>query len=170
MKKLYFVRHGLSQLGKEGLWAGSTDTPLAPEGHEQAKIAGQAALELGIGHIIASPLKRAYNTATIIAAEIDYAVEHIEVNKLVVERDFGPLEATAWNPEFDVEGIVGIESYESILDRARQTYAHLQTIEADVILVVSHGAFGRALRHIIHPETPFDKTGRLENAQIVQFI
>ncbi len=63
MKHLYFCRHGLSVLNKEGKWAGSTETPLTVEGRTQAKLAGKAAQNLKIDYIICSPLSRAHDTA-----------------------------------------------------------------------------------------------------------
>ena len=173
MKRLYFCRHGLSELGKAGLWAGSTDTPMAPEGRNQARAAGLIADELEIDCIISSPLLRALETAQIIADVISYPQDKIEIDPLVVERDFGPLEATHYNSDFDVdsiEGPDGPESAESVLERARKTYEHVCSIESQSILIVSHGAFGRALRHVIYPDIPFDKHGRFENARIVQLI
>ncbi len=172
MKKLYFVRHGLSQLGKQGLWAGSTDTLLADEGRLQATEAGRAAIANGIhiDYIISSPLIRAHDTARLIAAEISYPDTNIEINPLIIERDFGELEGTAWDPEFEVSSIASVESTASILSRAEQTYEYLQTLPYDNILLVSHGSFGRALRHIINPAIPFDTKGRFQNAEIVELI
>ncbi len=170
IKHIYFCRHGLSELGKIGLWAGSTDTPLASEGWAQAKAAGIAARELHIDYIISSPLIRARDTALTIAAEIGFPVKSIEINALVVERDFGELEETAWNPELDLDGIINIESSASVLERARRTYDYIQTIEADNILIVSHGAFGRALRHIISPEIPYNNKLRFQNAVVTQLL
>ncbi len=170
MTNLYFIRHGLSELGKAGLWAGSTDSPLAPEGREQATAAGVAARSLSIDYIISSPLSRAYDTACIIALEIGYPVESIEVNKLIVERDFGALEGTPWDPDFDVDSVQDAETTVSILDRARRTYDYLLTLTADNVLIVSHGSLGRALRHIIDPAKAFDTTHRFANADIVKLL
>ncbi len=169
MKHLYFCRHGLSQLGKQGLWAGSTDTPLAPEGRDEAKLAGEAARKLNIEYIVCSPLSRAHETAKIIAAHIGYPENKIEINNLVVERDFGALEGTTWDPIFDVESIADAEPLDHLFTRARQTLAHLQTLNVDNILVVSHGAFGRALRHTLHPNISFAGDS-FENAKIMRLL
>jgi broad specificity phosphatase PhoE len=170
MKHLYFVRHGESQLGKQGLWAGSTDSPLSDEGRQQAIQAGQDAIKLHIDYIISSDMSRAYDTAAAIADAVDYPRQKIEVNKLVRERNYGSLEATPWNPNYDVDSVPDAESRESILGRAREFAAYLRTIEADTILVVSHGGFGRALRHVLHDAIPFDKNHRFENAKIVKLL
>ena len=170
MKHLYFCRHGLSQLNVEGKWAGSTETPLTTEGRKQAKRAGQEAKKLGIDYILCSPLSRAHDTAKIIAKEVGYPEHELDVNSLVVERHFGSLEGTTWDPDFNMDGISDIETLDSLLHRARLTLTHLKTVDADTILIVSHGSFGRALRHILNPEVPFKKGERFENAQIVKLI
>ncbi len=167
---LYFCRHGLSQLNKEGRWAGSTETPLTDEGKHQAKQAGQAAKSFDIDYILCSPLSRAHDTARIIAREIGYPVDEIDVNSLVIERHFGALEGEPWDPDLNLDGIADIETVDSILERARLTLKHLETVDADTILIVSHGSFGRAFRHILHPDIPFHGSERFENAKIVQLL
>lgn len=170
MKKLYFVRHGLSELNKVGLWSGSTDTPLTDEGRAAAKEAAKLARPLGIDYIIASPYVRAYETAKIIAAGIGYPIEKIERNSLLVERSFGALEGTPWNPDLDLDGFADVETVDSIMERARLALEHIQTIpDADTILVVSHGAFGRALRSQLNGRH-FMQQAKLGNTEIVQFI
>ncbi|HSH18162.1 MAG TPA: histidine phosphatase family protein [Candidatus Saccharimonadales bacterium] len=170
MKQLYFCRHGLSEFGVEGRWAGSSDSPLAPEGRTQAKKAARQAQVLHIDHIVSSPLSRALDTARIIAEEIGYPAEKIEVNDLTVERDFGELEGGPFNPHANVSKAAGVEPLDVLLRRARVTLKHLNSLDADVVLVVSHGSFGRALRHAINPKIPFSKVKRFENAEIVRLI
>jgi broad specificity phosphatase PhoE len=41
-------------------------------------------------------------------------------------------------------------------------------MEAEHILIVSHGSFGRALRSIFHPDIPF--ANKIPNAQIIRFL
>lgn len=173
MKQLYFVRHGLSEANVAGVWSGTMESPLTAEGRAQAKLAGQHAKELHIDHIIASPLGRTRDTAAIIAKEIGYPVENIELNSLLIERHFGQMEGQPWQIDIDSDGFVDVETRESVLERARLALEHLQTIEADTVLVVSHGAFGRALRSLIHPHMPFlpgQPETRFENAKVVQLI
>lgn len=170
MKHLYFCRHGVSQLNADGRWAGSTETPLTAEGRAGAKLAGKAAKKLKIDYIICSPLSRAHDTAKIIAQEIGYPLEKIDVNSLVVERHFGVLEGQLWQPDFNLDGIADVETLDSTLERARLTLKHLETIDAETVLIVSHGAFSRAIRHILNPAIPYHKQDRLANAQIVKII
>lgn len=169
MKRLYFCRHGLSVLNIQGLWAGQIETPLAPEGIEQAHVAGQAAKDLDINHILSSPFSRAHDTAIIIAEDIGYPAKNIEISELVIERGLGILEGTPWKAELEVEGVEGVEPLEELFERARQAYAHVQSLPQDNILIVSHSGFGRTLRHIIHPEIPL-RSPSFKNGTIVQLI
>ncbi|HWT56058.1 MAG TPA: histidine phosphatase family protein [Candidatus Microsaccharimonas sp.] len=173
MKHLYFVRHGLSEANIAGVWSGTMETPLSAEGKRQAKLAGQSAKGLGIDHIICSSLSRAHDTAKIIAEEIGYPVEKIELNSLLLERHFGQMEGQPYQLDADVDGFIDVEARESVLERAKLTLEHLAQLNAQVVLVVSHGSFGRAFRHIITPEIPYnqsDPTTKLANAKLTKFI
>jgi broad specificity phosphatase PhoE len=94
MKKLYFIRHGLSEMNKSGHFAGTIDTPLAEEGRAQAKMAGIKARELRIDLIVTSPLIRASETAEIIARQIGYPKDKIVLSRLLIERHWGDLEVS----------------------------------------------------------------------------
>lgn len=170
MKKLFFTRHGLTVLNVAGKWSGSTDTPLTDEGRNQAKIAGQNITHEMIDLIVASPLSRAHETAEIIAREINYPLEKIVLNELLVERHFGALEGQTWDPHMNLEEIENIETSLEILERARRALKWLHTLDAEHILVVSHGAFGRALRSLLVEEFPFDHPTRLTNAEVHQWL
>lgn len=172
MKHLYFIRHGLSEMNAVSKLSGAgSDTPLTPEGRAQAKAAGIAARSLGINYIISSPLIRAHDTAKIIAKEIGFPEDDIELNSLLIERHFGPLEGTLWTPDLNLDGVSDVETRDSVLARAHLALEHLQTLNAENILISSHGTFGRALRHILQPDTPFKVTpmsARFPNGQIVK--
>lgn len=169
MKTLYFCRHGLTVYGIEGKWAGSTDVPLAPEGRKQAQQAASEAKELGIDYIMTSSLSRATDTAQIINEVLKLPNDRILVSDLLVERHFGELEGTPHKPEkTDFTKVKDLEPLEELFERARQTVKYLESLDADTILVVSHGSFGRALRTVLHPDIPFDTSEQFQNAKIVK--
>ena len=177
IQHLYFCRHGLSEGNKAGVFSGHTDTPLTAQGREQARLAGQHAKSLQIDHIIASPLSRAHDTARIIANQIGYPEDKIELNSLIMERDFGSLEGTTWSPDFNVDGIADVETHESLKKRVQLAYDYIQSLPAHNVLVVSHGATGRMFRHVVDPTIPYfsedaavRRKYRFENAQIVQLV
>jgi len=170
MKKLYFVRHGLTVMNVEGRWSGTTDTPLTDEGRRQAKAAGEAAKALKIDLIIASPLSRAHDTARIIAKEIGYPEDKILLNPMLIERHFGELEGKEWYPDFNYDGIADIETEDTLLNRARAALDWLESLPVENIMVVSHGSFGRALRHHILEDFPFSHPHKLKNAEIHEWL
>lgn len=160
-----------------GVYSGHTDTPLTAEGRAQAKLAGEYAKQLHIDHIIASPLSRAQDTARIIAKEIGYSEDKIELNSLIMERNFGSLEGKTWSPDFNVDGIADVETHESLKKRVQLAYDYIQTLPAENILVVSHGATGRMFRHIVDSSVPYWSENpevrhalKFENAVVVQLV
>ncbi len=175
MKKLYFVRHGESEMNAQGKTAGSTESPLTKLGHQQAKMAAKEAQKLNIDYIVSSPQSRAYDTAKIIAKEIGYPVKEIHINNLFAERHYGEMEGKTWDPDLNVDGISDIETLDTVLERARLALDFLHTLDAKNILVASHGGFGRALRSHINGllYTPYHQTPedqRIANAVILTWI
>lgn len=155
-------------MNQQGVWSGITETPLTGEGRQQAEAAGKQLLSAGIDCIVASPVTRAYDTAVIIAEQIGFDPNKIIKSDLLTERDFGPLEGTEYTTRINLDDIDGVEHSSELLGRVQKGWQALQTIEADTILVVSHGAVGRALRSIVQHETPFHGSEKFENAEVVK--
>ena len=170
MKHLYFMRHGLSVMNQQGLFSGRNDTPLAEEGIKQCEDAAKIIKGLGIDAIVASPMERTIESAKIIAKDIGYPLDKIIVSELFVERSFGPLEGTTYRPRYDLDDTKGVEHSKDIIKRAKAGLRMLKGLDADCILVVSHGALGRALRIAIDPTVDFHKTERFNNAEVVKLI
>lgn len=170
MKHLYFVRHGLSVMNKQGIFSGRNDTPLTQEGKDQCLIAAKSLSGINIDQIITSPMKRTLETAQIIAKEIGYPLKEIIVSDLFVERSFGPLEGTTYTRKHNLDKIGGVEHSSSVLIRAQEGLDLLNSIEKDNILLVSHGAIGRALRYILDPSIDYHEFEGFNNAEIVQLI
>jgi uncharacterized phosphatase len=168
MKHLYFCRHGESELNKAGVFAGLTNTPLTDEGREQARTEGLKATGHGIDTIVCSPLGRAVETAEIIARQIGIDPSAIQQNELLIERDFGELEGTPYDPHIPIPVHPSVESDEMLVGRAAKAKLWLETLPAETILVVAHGSFGRALRSLYKPEIDFDQ--RIPNAEIIQLL
>jgi probable phosphoglycerate mutase len=168
VRQLYFVRHGQSQANVDRVYAGQLDTPLTLLGREQAVIAGEAARELSIDHIISSPLSRTRDTALIIAETIDYPKDSIEYLDLLVEQGYGSAVGLSWDE--DISGYDDIETMESLAERAHMAYEYLKTLPQDVVLVVGHGTFWQKLYTTIHPDTVVSSKDEPANAQIVQLI
>lgn len=168
MTHLYFVRHGLSVMNEKGIFSGRTETPLSDEGRRQAVAAGKELQAKSIDCIVVSPMERAAQTAAIIAREIGFPSDKIIVSNLLMERDFGPLEGTPYKPSLG--DTAGVEPISDLLKRAAEAYTLLSGRSEKNILVVSHGAIGRALRHCTDSTIPFRPSAGFNNAQVVQLL
>lgn len=183
MKHLYFCRHGLTEMNVTGQFSGQIETNLTAEGQAQAKKAGQAikANLPKIDLIICSPYKRARDTAQLIAGEIGYPEANIQTNDLLIERSFGVLEGTPGKEFFknhsyqDLDSYQDVEPIEQVQQRADKFYEYLKMLKQyDNILVVGHGASGRALRRVVNGQ-PFSYNydpadTQLPNASVIILV
>jgi broad specificity phosphatase PhoE len=180
MKQLYFIRHGESEFNRANKWVGSTDTPLTETGHQQAKKAGEHLRMQGLSFdiIISSPLERAHQTAKHVASEVGYPHEKIIINERLVERDFGTLEGkrdliAATKYMIDESAIDRYDEVEKLIDlhnRVVEVLEEIQKMPHDTILIVGHGAFGRALRRHINNE-PLSMRGKsFDNAEVARLV
>ncbi|RWZ78526.1 MAG: histidine phosphatase family protein [Candidatus Microsaccharimonas sossegonensis] len=167
---LYFIRHGESTSNYGDLITGQQDVPLTNLGRLQALAAGQtiAAQGITIDHIICSHLMRAHDTAKIIAKEIGFPEDKIQVNDLVIERSFGALEGQPkMNPaklDDDLIKASGGELDPQIRERAQKLLDSLKGTTGNV-LIVSHTGFGRRLRAVIE-EIPTQYSHNFKNAHL----
>jgi len=186
MKKLFYVRHGETEMNVAGIWSGRIETPLTKKGQQQAKQAGKSLKTKlpNIDLIICSPLSRAYHTASIIAEEIGYPIEKIQKSDLVLERNFGKLEGTSDVNYYvehggleSIDKVEGAETVQELQIRASQALQMIESLPYNNILVVSHGTFGRAFRRAVNklPHTheyiqEHRDEYRLKNAEIVELV
>lgn len=154
----------------QGLFAGHTDTPLTETGRKQAIKAGKKAKDLGIDVIVSSPLSRALDTAKHVAEAIGYDAKNIVTHNLFMERFYGKMEGMPYAPNLRQEDMKDAETTDDLLVRARKALDYLESLDADHILVVSHGAFGRALRHHAKKDFPFSRFEKIPNAEILELI
>lgn len=97
---IYFIRHGESEANVKKVFAGQKeDSLLTDEGREQAKITAKEIIKEGlkIDKIYSSPLKRASETAKIIAEELGFDASEIIIEERVIEYDMGSLTGTPWH-------------------------------------------------------------------------
>ena len=180
MKQIYFVRHGESELNKAGKWAGTTNTPLTPKGRQQAKTAGQLAKQQGLEFdlILSSPLERAHHTAQHIAAEVGYPNDKIILEPKLIERHYGELEnkdhlsivgAKNLMDERHIEKY-GAEKLDDLQKRADDILSYLNELPHKRILVVGHGASGRALWRAANKLPVHTRHKKYANAEIERLI
>ncbi len=154
MPKLLIVRHGQSEWNALGRWQGQADPPLTEVGENQAK---KATNKLGLfDSIVASPLQRAKNTASIISEITGVGPVTTEVG--LIERDAGPWQGlTRIEIEKGWPGFLDSgqrpDGYESNPDLLLRIFAVLRKISkssriSDSILIVSHAGIVHALENL----------------------
>lgn len=172
---LYFIRHGESLANKEGFFAGQLDIPMTPEGFAQARSAGEELLRSGMvfDEIISSPLRRAYDTAMVIAGILNYPLERISRNVKLMERNMGSLQGESVRSSNVLEMLdevgqkaAGIETEAMLLARAEELLREIEPISNKNVLLVSHNGFGRRLLCAIHG-VDLSQTKKFPNAQTV---
>ena len=190
---IYLCRHGQTFHNREGRMQGQTESDLTPLGRAQAAAMGDLLFDLirrdppaappVEWRIVASPLRRARDTAETIGARLGLPVafedrlKEISVgdwsNRL---RDEVKREAPALqgDPEWAFKSPNG-ETYEDIMARVSGWLAEQAPEPERRLIVVSHGIAGWMLRgaygglsreQVIALDTPQDAIFRLSNGQI----
>ena len=182
MADIYLVRHGQNEDNLEGILNGHRDRPLTELGREQAHAVAQKLTDNGIQVVYASPLKRAHETATIIAETLGLDVQ---VDPDLIERDFGvltgqPVASILKLPEEQVlrtEGVNyfleadGSEDFPTLYMRAQRVLERVRRDHpSEHVLLVCHGDIGKMVRAAYHGwdwktglmTSYFDNTGVLE--------
>jgi probable phosphoglycerate mutase len=163
MRRLLLIRHAESEWNAEGRFQGQADPPLSEKGRRQAKNAASRLTGL-VDRIVASDLRRASETAGIVAAELEMSVE--------MDAAFREIDVGVWSglTVAEIE-----EKWPGALDAWRHGHARPHgasegrrefteravaavkalgaRITGDACLVVTHGAFlGSLERELgIHP-------------------
>jgi len=161
MKTVYFVRHGEStaNAGFSVYQAGTSE--LTEEGRKQADFIAKRCKKLTVDVLLSSTMKRAKDTAHVIAKEIG---KEVEMSDLFTERrlpqeligrpredpDAKEME-TAWFKSFLQTGIrVGSgENFDDLKKRAVSVLQYLKDRPENHILVVTHGYFLHMLIAIV---------------------
>ncbi len=170
MLDLTLLRHGRSSGDDEGLHEGRYDSALTDVGQRQAEILAARWQAEGrhFDRIVSSPLRRAYATATIMAATFH---AQIMIEPLWLEMDNGPLaglpfgvaeQQYPWPERRDPYApfFGSGESDWAIQVRAAQAVVQLVEQGEGRVLVVAHGGIlGAALRHIVGAPPPVNRQG-----------
>ena len=139
--RFLFVRHGESEANQQNLFAGTLDVKLTDQGISQAlEVAGNLTGET-IGSVFASPMKRTWKTAEVIAEALGgFSIEPIPG---ITERSYGEWEGTS-NVDMDrSQTPPGGESPEEFNNR---TITSLKpVIGSPTILLIAHSGTFRAL-------------------------
>lgn len=148
LEKIIAVRHGESIANTQGIYQGQTyDTDLSDLGRSQAKALSERLKDFGVKKIIASPLKRTYQTALEISRLTDAP---IEINELILETNHGHWEgmskdwikknyADIYNVWFTRPSTVVFPSGEAFTDTLKRVEMFLETTQlSDNTVLVTH--------------------------------
>ncbi len=180
--ELTLVRHGETDLNKQNIVQGSEiDAVLNKIGKEQAKKAGEGLKGQSFDIILSSHMKRAVETAKIIAKEI--GIPYGSGHDIFRERDLGTWTGQAIDdvlakhakgapkgckPAFLKKTPENGESFEQFLERAKKAHDWLlKEYAGKKVLLVAHGGFNRALI-MATKNLPYDVVAKMEpkNAQV----
>lgn len=105
MPAVFLVRHGepgSPQIDAEGWWGPARDwAPLTAKGIEQAKAVGRELRQVEAHRIVASPMTRALQTASLIAAETHLPLTAVELDL----REWLPDSSLSWRSLSDVQAL-----------------------------------------------------------------
>lgn len=185
MGKIFIVRHGQDEDNAKLILNGRRDKPLTDLGRQQAKIVSNKLKDHSIDIIYSSPLKRAFETAQIIAKEL--GIKDVISYDDIIERDFGILtgKPLADIPKYATKILhtdrvdyfleaEGAENFSSVYNRGKKVLEGINKKHAgETVLIVAHGDIGKMIRAVFHGwtweeelKTPyFDNTGILELAE-----
>lgn len=176
---LYFVRHGETEYNRQNIvQGGGIDSEINATGRQQAEALAQRLASASIDVVYASTLRRAKQTADILAQP------HEPVSKTYLrdleEMGWGIFEGEPPSPERDqaMEAVKSqwrqgafdrqIEDGESILDvqrRAVRAVHHILTREAGrTVLVVTHGRYLRVLLATLLEEYDLEQMHELDHS------
>jgi broad specificity phosphatase PhoE len=168
MRTLYLVRHGenLANITKE-FSCKEVDYPLTSKGRLQAKQTADFFVNLQINSVYSSPLKRAKETAEIIAQNINLPVQ---IKESFREIDVGSLEGQlvtkelwkehneillAWKEGDHSRSFPNGENYIELLARKRKGIERIrqETDKNDNVILVGHGGiFAATAKDLISEE------------------
>ena len=150
------VRHGESEWNALGKWQGRADIALTEAGREQARAAADyvRTTALPVTRVLASTLRRAHETAEIIAERLGLAA--VMTDQRLVETDVGPWEGlradeieAGW-PRYlrDRNTPPGFEPPDQVFARATQAIREAALV-GEHTLIVSHSGVIRTIRRIM---------------------
>jgi broad specificity phosphatase PhoE len=154
--RILLLRHGQSTWNADGRWQGRADPPLSDLGRRQAEVAADELAGHGVVRVWASPLRRAHETATIVAGRLDLPVR---ADDRLMERDAGAWqgrtrdEIEAGWPGFLAAGDRpdGFETDDLLQTRAMAAVAEIAAATMPT-LVVTHGGLIRVVERALGSE------------------
>ena len=137
---IYIIRHGQTEMNQRKVLQGRSDYPLDETGVAQARTAAERLKDIRFDRVYTSPLKRAIQTAKIIAPSVEPVIED-----RLIEMDYGPYEGcdlTHLPPEilFFFSDFVhnpapdGMEQLSEVVARVGSFLEELRGLEGNILL------------------------------------
>jgi broad specificity phosphatase PhoE len=150
---VYLARHGQTALNESGVLRGLLDPPLNDAGRKQARRLGVVLGSRSPSIVIASPLRRAVQTAQPVA---ERAGLQVATDQCLVDRDYGPwagvpLESVVgrWG---SVDAAPGVEPRDTVRDRAVSGLTSIaRRYPGETAVVVSHDAVNKEVLAAFDP-------------------
>ena len=156
----FFLRHGETPENRSGILQGQTDTVLNPTGRKTAEEAGRLLSNRALGSIYASPLKRAWTTATIVS--VLTGAPKFPLPGLM-ERHWGRFEG---KPKSERPNLPDPETAETMDSFTTRVLEAMRAIEGPCpVLVVAHSGVFRVLG--THMGLPVDNTTSISAADLI---
>ena len=174
--KITLVRHAQTESNYLGTIQGRSNEILNDTGRRQAQRVKEKIKDIKYDYCYMSPLVRCVETALILIGD---RVEMIP-DKRLIERDMGELEGRPFQEynaykfwDYDLNrNDYGVEPIHDIFDRCRDFLDYIkEKNKGQNILIVTHGAPYRALRHLILNHKIKGKLldGEIDNCSIEEF-
>lgn len=177
MQTLILVRHGQNEDNAKGILNGHRDKPLTTAGVEQIKKLAKKLKKYKINAIISSPLKRAKQTADLIAESS--GVNQVFIDDNLMERDYGVLTGRPREEKYkiareivkrDIDYFIGVDESEELehaFPRAAKALSDIQkTYPNKTVLISGHGDIIQLMRAAYYKwdwrkalEAPYLKNG-----------
>jgi len=164
---LYLVRHGETVDNASQTMQGQTQGKLNERGILQAQELSEEWKDREIDVIVASDLKRAVDTAVIIAAP--HGLEVVKT-PLLRERDWGDFTGR-YIPDLKNEPFPdNVESLENLLSRAGEFITYVrETFPGKKVLAVGHGIINKAIQAVYYHKS-MREIPKMSNAEVRELV
>jgi broad specificity phosphatase PhoE len=150
---VYLARHGQTPLNESGVLRGLADPSLDETGQHQARRLAAALGSRQPSAVVASPLRRAIQTAQPVA---DRAGLDVVTDQRLIDRDYGPLTGVSKNQVLarwgSVDDAPGVEPASAVGERAVAGLTDIaRRYRGATVVVVSHDAVNRQVLAAFDP-------------------
>jgi broad specificity phosphatase PhoE len=153
---VYLVRHGRTALNADGVLRGRLDPPLDDVGYAEATALGARLRNVRLAVVVTSPLRRACQTAAMIAQATGAPLEICEG---LADRDYGPWAGTPGSEVVgrfgSLDAAPGVEPATSLVGRVVSALEDIAGCwPSRSVAVVAHDAVNRHAIAALVPDAP----------------